>query len=232
MRLGLPGQYPYGTATAIDAAGDVSGTYGPSNQNCFLWMSSTGASPDLGFLGEGDKCETGGMDSRGRIFGRSTEAPDSYEWHAFVWRDQHMHKLHMPPHGTSAMALSGNKAGDVVGWANVFYRDYGDAVESAIVWHDGVPHNLAPTSGWRTKANAVDDAGTIVGWGFEPGGDDPNYEAMRFDGKGFTYLGREVVNPDGWDGLYDATGISPSGVIVGFGRRSDGKVHGFMLKPL
>ena len=38
-------------------------------------------------------------------------------------------------------------------------------------------------------------------------------------------------NRDGWGRLLYATGISPAGVIVGWGVREGGRLHGFMLIP-
>ena len=101
----------------------------------------------------------------------------------------------------------------------------------AVLWKRGVPVDLMPgQDGWPGQANAINDSGTIVGQVIEWGDDNHEYQAVRFNPDGsWIELEREVTNRGDWD-LFTATGVSETGVIVGWGYRNDGQ-HGFMLVP-
>lgn len=226
--LTMPDSGHYGVARGINTAGDVAGIF--NSYRCFLWSHATDTSIDLGALDDGDKCDAYAIDNRGRIYGRATSEP-GYRWRAFVWHDGRMHRLPpLLPHGTS-VAKGGNKAGDVVGSSYGVVDDEGDG--HAVVWRNGVIQDLMPgRSGFRSVANGIDDAGTIVGQGYYYSNDGDPRLAVRFLPEGgYVYLGSEVVNREGWGQLLSATGISPDGVIVGYGVRDGGRLHGFMLVP-
>ena len=227
-KLAMPGASYASVARGINTAGDVTGIF--NTYRCFLWSHATGTSIDLGVLDDGDKCDAYAIDNRGRVYGRATSEP-GYRYRAFVWHDGRMHRLPpLQPHGTS-VARGGNKAGDVVGSSYGVVDGEGDG--HAVVWRDGLIQDLMPgRSGTRSVATGIDDAGTIVGQRYYYASDGDPRTAIRFLPEGgYVYLGSEVVNREGWGQLLSATGISPDGVIVGWGVRDGGRLHGFMLIP-
>jgi probable HAF family extracellular repeat protein len=229
--LALPGTAAIGTANAINTSGDVAGYFQSSEggNHCFIWSFANGSSRDLGLLHKGQECEAYGIDNRGRVYGRAMSHP-GYRWFAFVWRGGRLHRLpELAPRGYS-MAVASNEKGDIVGWSDA-NTDQG-YLHHAVMWRGGVPVDLTPKEdAWPSKANAINDAGTIVGQMTEYGGDGNEDHAVRFDpAGGWVELRDEVAGANDW-GLIDATGISTSGVIVGWGTRLDGLLHGFMLIP-
>ena len=232
MRIALPDSSRIGSAKGINSSGDVAGNYQTrfgGDDHCFVWSYATGISQDLGLLNEGDRCEAASIDNRGRVYGHVTSHP-GYHWFAFVWHEGHMHRLPPLLPGGTSMAIAGNKDGDVVGWS--YGVDYGDSYDQhAVIWRNGVVEDLAPVEGLRTVAYGISDEGTIVGQGYDYGSDGDHREALRFvPGGQYVKLYTEVIHPEGWD-LLSATGVSPDGAIVGWGVRSDGKLHGYMLIP-
>lgn len=230
--LTMPDGSNYGYVTGINSDGNVSGYYSPPGAeyfHCFVWWFATGQSEDLGSFNKGNRCEANGIDDRGRIYGYSAARPE-HRWFAFVWHDGHMHRLPpLPPLMASSAADAGNKAGQVVGWS-LWEISPGYYVRRAVLWSNDSVVAMGPAGGWETEAYAINDAGTIVGEGTELAGDGDPRHALRFDPSGWVYLENEVADRGDWD-LESARSIAPDGTIVGYGTRSDGEGHAFMLIP-
>jgi len=81
--------------------------------------------------------------------------------------------------------------------------------------------------GIREPEFAINDRNAIVGVAY----DGNDVHAVRFTHAGIVRLEDEVVNLGDWR-LENALGINNQGVIVGWGMRSDGLGHTFMLVPV
>ena len=103
-----------------------------------------------------------------QIVGTPSDA-SVYSAHAFLYSGGSMQDLGTLPGGTTSYAYGINDNGQVVGYADVEYGDYGSG-DHAFLYSDGVMQDLNnlidPNSGWTLfDATGINDAGQIVGEG-------------------------------------------------------------------
>jgi uncharacterized membrane protein len=189
-----------GVATAINASGPVVGS---ADNNAFLITPVNGVyfqdadqdgrndfMTDLGTLG-GTHSRATGINDAGQVVGYAgVNVLIGYEGYwidgglwspvyqeferAFLWQDGVMTELSPSSDYTDAFAYDINSAGQVVG----FGWNYGPAVGPGFLWQNGVKTltgqvpvgSLVPDA-----AQAINDAGQIVGWGNSP--EDGSYHA-------------------------------------------------------
>ncbi len=145
-------------AYAIDDSGKVVGTSGiPSGESAFLWSSGSGMQ-DLGMLPGGTLSEAFGINNSGQVVGYtfiSGARP------GFLWTSESgMQNLGVFGVG---VARDINDSGQIVAGGT---RAFLWSSESGLQDLSALPEVLA--AGWTllVQANAINNAGQIVGWGF------------------------------------------------------------------
>ncbi len=187
------------TAYGINDYGQVVGTAGTptSGQHAFLW--NNGAMTDLGTLPGGRSSYARAINASGQVVGNST-ASGGYK-HAFLWSNGIMADLGTLEDNGHTYAKDINASGQIVGSSN----------SHAILWSEGNMIDLDPISGKRSEAEAINDAGQIVGtssaWG--------NARACLWSDGTMTNLG---VLP-GY-AASDAMDINSNGQVVGWSHNS------------
>jgi probable HAF family extracellular repeat protein len=152
-------------ANALNNAGQVVGSSSlPSGLiHAFLWDSSNGMQ-DLGTLG-GPQSSANGVNEAEQVVGSSIPQ-GFFQQHAFVWDAINgMQDLGTLPDGTFSLASGISNSGLIVGSSISTATG-----QRAVLWDaNGITDLndlLPPNSGWTLDAaNAVNDAGQIVGFG-------------------------------------------------------------------
>jgi probable HAF family extracellular repeat protein len=135
---------------------------------------------------------------------------------AFLWTPTDGIRLILP-HDNGSTAWAINDAGDVVGIAS----------SGAFLYRDGVVHDLAALTGGRFfNAFDINNAGSIVGYGWTPHG---VFGALYEDG--ILYDLNDLVPPGTDADLEHPYGINDAGQIVGEGFIG-GVGHAFLLTPI
>ena len=125
------------------------------------------------------------------------------------------------PGGTTSEAYGVNDAGVVVGYSRVPSAATIGYAERAFRWQNGTMTDLGTLStnlerDWA-RANAINGAGQIVGWSYDPGG---YQHAVLWTPAGGPYdLGGAI---DGGAGLSIANAINDAGQVVGLGMTTTG----------
>jgi probable HAF family extracellular repeat protein len=109
-----------------------------------------------------------GINDKSEVVGQ-TEAPNGFDYLAFLWRDGRMISLGTLNGGTRSTANGINNRSQIVGYSYV-----ADGSTHACLWEHEKPidlNSLIPSgSGWiLTYANAVNEHGQIVGVGTHDG---------------------------------------------------------------
>ncbi len=165
----IPGQLmAYAEAHDINESGQIVGAAGLDTvgiAQAFLWED--GNVIDLGTLPglpPNHDHEARAINDLGQVVGHAGD-------HGFIWQDGEMSPLGTIPGGIGTIPYDINNAGQVVG---------ADPIHSAILWENGVIvdlHNLIPSnSGWElVRATSINDLGCIVGYGYNPSGDERGF---------------------------------------------------------
>ncbi len=123
--------------------------------------------------------------------------------------------------GSKAYAI--NARGDAVGYS---FAGEGPPHFHAVLWRDGLAHDLGALPGGHSVAYDLDDAGRAVGFSYAASG---AMVATLFADGTITDLNTRIPEGSGWT-LEAATGINEDGVIIGMGTK-DGVGRAFVLVP-
>ncbi len=166
----LPGGDDKSQAWAINDNGQVVGqASGTTGTRAFLWTAG-GGMQDLGDLpGGSDRSLAYDINTSGQIVGESDTTSDS---HSFLWTSsQGLLDLGVLPNDTFSRALAINAGGEIVGVSG------GDNLFHAYIWTSDLGMQSLGTLtdlsglGWQLRsANGINDAGQIVGSGYNPDG--------------------------------------------------------------
>lgn len=220
--------FPFSIPNAVNERGDVVGaSTAASGRRAVLWWNEVIF--DLGTLG-GLESEAHDLDEAGRIVG-SADLPDGRSVAALWLPRTDGGPLHvsLPEHralaivdlgGPFAVANGINEGGQVVGGASVV--QFGDL--RPFLWQAGTTTELASFS-LPAKANAINDAGTIVG---TSGG---RAALWRPRDLALIDLNEVTSGLDGWF-LREAHDVDGSGRIAGRASDASGTLRAFVLVPL
>ena len=126
--------------------------------------------------------------------------------------------------GGRSVAYAINDAGVVVGDSALS----GSSPLHAFRWESGVMRDLGTLGGANSSAAAISDTtGTVAGWAENAQGQ--KHAVIWRDGA-IIDLNTLILQGTGWE-LVAATGIGFDDAVIGYGRRADGLLHGFMLTP-
>ena len=170
----LPGSV-FTAGLGINDNGEIVGesvfSYGPPFlSHAFDYTSGTGMT-DLGTLTGGTSSMANAINSVGVIVGQSNSTAFLTEWHAVMWNtSKKISDLRTLPGGTYSVAFGINSSSVVVGYGNI-----ANNAARAFVWtsKNGMQdlNSLIPAgTAWvLINANAINDAGQIVGYGTRSG---------------------------------------------------------------
>ncbi len=209
--LGSPGSYGY----AINNPGQVTGSMSVSDTNSHAYLYD-GTMHDLGTLG-GPFSEGYAINDHGQVVGESTPSANGLI-HAFLY-DGTMHDLGTLG-GAESFAYGINNSGVVVGTAH----NASDGLDAFL--YDGTMHDLGPGS-----AEAINNSGQVVGSSYFGPADNPIQSAFLYTASGGMVDLDTLIDPSSGIDLFDASGISDSGNITGFGYVGDER-HAFLLTPV
>ena len=210
-----------GMAMGINDAGQVVGySHGADdNQYPFLWDAVNGADifDDYGRATD--------LNESGLIVGSTHTPSDSDDRYPCIWVNGQADTLEAVPQQVGE-ASAVNEAGKVVGWwIGVFGH------ERPFVWTStGGAITLGTFGGNAARAHDINDAGQVVGFAQAASGEK---HAFLYENHMLRDLNDLVPADSGFSVLYEATGITNDGRIVGYGRTAaDDATVPFLLTPL
>jgi probable HAF family extracellular repeat protein len=228
----LGGNYAggYSSARAINQGGDIVGesTVSAANKSSIhAMLYRGGAKTDLGALG-GDYSSANGINASGLIVGETDVVlQGTTNIHAFVYTNGTMIDLDTLPGGTYSSARAINDSGVIVGESEVLVS--GSPNLHAFVYRNGIMTDIGTFGGDSSSANAVNSAGDVVGYAYEPNGVS---DAFLYRGSGLIRLSSLISPNSGWTNLTIAAGINDLGQIAGSGLLANGDYHAFLLAPV
>ena len=156
----------------------------------------------------------------GRMAGYAETADGRF--HAFLWQNGSMQDLGALPNSvlTSSRAMALNSVGQVVGFSLTNVAG-GGSTDHAFLWQNGTMLDLGTLGGTDSRAFGINDAGVIVGFARNAGG---NERAVRWRNGAIQSLGT-LGGPTS-----AAIGINASGAIVGRSQNSQGKFRAFVWR--
>jgi len=202
-------------AYAINNAGTVVGWSSTADRRKHAFAYHGGVMHDIHQLG--GETDARAISPNGIIAGNWRDAND--EPRGFIYRDGVMQDLDPLLDYAYAFAYGVNDAGQVVGGATT--PASGDV--QAVMWQDGVRHELGTLGGTFSRALAVNASGQIVG--------ETGAQAFIYDqGRMWELAALVKQGGKGWE-LESASAINDRGQIVGMGRHN-GRYRPFLLTPL
>lgn len=207
---------------AINNAGQVAGF--DIFQQAYEWQN--GSTTYLSTLSSSNsRTNALGINHRGQVVGYSTTRIGKE--HAVLWQNSRIKDLGTLPSGSNSQALGINKAGKVVGWS-----DTSSGSKHAVLWQNHQINDLGTLDGNATKATAINNRGTVVGYSLVT----DNYtnqvplHAFVWRNNIMSDLNSLLPANSGWE-LTSAYGINERGQIVGSGKK-DGQTRAFLLTPV
>ena len=146
-------------------------TYGPPfESHGFLWNGTS--LKDLGTLPGGITSMANAINTSGVIVGQSDGTSTGGLWHAVMWSTSlKIEDLGVIPGGDYSMAFAVNDSNVVVGYGNL-----SNNAPHAMIWTStggmkDLNSMIPANSGWvLVNANAINNVGQIVGYGYKGGG--------------------------------------------------------------
>jgi probable HAF family extracellular repeat protein len=170
---------------------------------------------DLGTLPGGEGFRAQAINQHGQVVGNYSAGNTA---RAFLWEKNRMRDIGMPPGATGMRALAINEGGKIVGSASYGDHKTGRFRTIAVSWQAGRFTWLPSLGGSNDSANAINDAGTVVG--------ESNGVAVRWEKARIFRVGT-LPNDD----HSFATGINKTGAIIGgsYSTRDSG-LRGFISR--
>ncbi|MBA4143809.1 MAG: DUF3466 family protein [Nitrosospira sp.] len=214
-------------ARAINDSGQVAGWASTEGSTrAALWNGTTAT--DLGTLGGGSSVAYA-INNDGQVAGQSALLPGSSTSHATVWSGTTPADLGTLPGGDDSAALAINDLGQAAGRSTFLP---GSFAYHATVWNGTTPTDLGTLGGDYSEANAINNAGLVVGWADTL---DNGTSATLWDGTTATDLNNfldESMIDAGWV-LTGAADINDRGLIVGEAFNNlTYQTHAFLLTPI
>jgi len=214
-----------GTAYGINSAGQISGI---TDNSAFLYSGGSVTNP--GSLG-GSHSEAAGINSAGQIAGSSFGTGNNFE-HAVVYSaGGGITDLGALEGGDTCQAIGINNAGQVVGYSYTITNSNtrGTVSIAGFLYTPGIGMtNIGSLGGGYTVAEAINDAGQIVGLSAPSGGLPLNSSSFQH---AFLYSGGIMIDLGTFGGLNStAMGINAVGQIVGTAQTANGEDHAFLYE--
>jgi probable HAF family extracellular repeat protein len=217
--LGGPNSMAYGLndAGVIVGASETPGTNAPTV--AFIYRDGAMSSLDVSFGGSGSAAYD--VNNVGQIVGHAAVSSPTGQTRAFL--HDNGTTTNLGSLGGSSIAYAINDHGIVVGSSVL----KGTADFHAFRWESGVMQDLGTLGGPNSRAAAINTAGTIGGWAeIAPG---KKRAVIWRDGQ---IVDVNSLIPPGSDWvLEEVTGVGFRDALVGWGRRADGRLRGFLLTP-
>lgn len=194
----------------------------------FVWSPDAGVSEALPPL-DGEDAWAWDVNEAGDVCGEAAYGDPFGPKHAVLWIDGKVHDLHDPSLGlmSRARAISATAVVGIVEAGSVHPGEH------AFRWIRGKGMQLLPElpGAIRSRSQDVNDAAAVVGESDSVTGE----RAVIWQGDGVWPLFERVVNPEGWNDLWAATGIDDEGRICGWGSYKTSPtysaIRGFRLVP-
>jgi probable HAF family extracellular repeat protein len=199
--LGGRESHAYSINNRGQVVGDAINAAGASH--AFLW--DKGVMTDLGTLTGGGGSAATAINDRGQVVGLSTIATG--EVRAFLWEKGVMTDLGTLTGVGNSAARGINNRGQVVGWSNTA-TDAGHA----FLWENGHMIDLGALEDGNTMANAINDAGDVVGSAWLAN-QDVNRGFLWKNGV-MTVLEPLPGDSDGWASSINNRGQAVGGMLV------------------
>ncbi len=185
-------------------------------ERAYIWQS--GAMTLLDTLG-GTRSLGYGINSSGKVVGKSSTAESHPDTHACLWVGDSITDIGSVVGGDTSEAQAINDSGQVVG----YWFEFEDNMNHAFIWDSvtGVSNNIDTGTGWYdTRAKSINASGQVVGDGSHNEGDIDAF--LWEEGVGMTALG----NLGGLS--IEAFDINDSAQIVGYSGTTDDYIHAFL----
>lgn len=211
-------------ARKINNSGQIVGQSRDGSSENHAFVYSNGAMQDLGDFG-GNQSHAWDINDSGQVVGDSFYADGSH--HAFIYSNGSFQDLGTTGGMQNSQAWGINESGQVAAYS----YNYGDSPYYAFIYSNGVLQDLGSLGGTHTGVYGINNYGLAVGYSDTDG--NLYRHAFVFDGNSMLDLNSFVtIGMDDWSYLEHASDINDNGQIVGYGYKTDGQAHAFLLTPV
>ena len=217
--LGGDNSYAYGVNDFGVVVGGSEVTVGGGPRNAFIYQN--GVMSPLGATLGGAETFAFDINNNDQVVGYADLPGTPGSARAFLYANGAT--VNLGSLGGRSVAYAINDSGVIVGNSSAS----GSAPVHAVRWANGVIRDLGTLGGANSSAAAINEAGVIAGWAETAQG--ARHAVIWRDGV-IADLNTLIPQGTGWE-LVAATGITFEDAVIGWGRRADGLLHGFMLTP-
>jgi uncharacterized membrane protein len=214
-----------GMANGINAKGAATGGHSYSGGSRLGWIYDNGQLTDIPTFG-GSASVGNAINAHGTVVGLAQEVGDGV-WTPFIHRDGVMKRLPIPANRKLCAVYALNNADAAVGACT--YQGRFKDITYAEYWHDGVMTELPGLVESYSLANAINDAGVIVGWSSPVKSGFGSSAVVWIDGAVWD-LNQITTKPAGLV-LSIAVSVTSDGRILAGGNGPDGVGRNFVLTP-